>query len=318
MKMLIVLNAGTGVQDQAPDRPGQSRDHAFPLADAAVFYTAPAQQDPAIQVPQGQTTWQIKVQSIHAETVLDILTERFGGYDLYLFPAGVFGDEIAVRFAARMNGSALANVAVFEAGTHKVCCKKPVYSGYMQATFELDRFPVCLSLSPKAMPPLQGNGPPTGQVREVDETGRALPGHILKQAIEARPSSGDLDAADFLVVGGNGMENRAGAEALKKEADDLGAAFGVSRPAAMGGFAPMHRLIGVSGTFASPRICIAAGVSGAPAFFSGIENSGMIIALNTDSTAPIISKADLAVIGDYRPVMAELARIAREDNAQDC
>ena len=71
----------------------------------------------------------------------------------------------------------------------------------------------------------------------------------------------------------------------------------------------MHRLIGVSGTIARPEVCIAAGVSGAGAFYAGIEKSKFIIAINNDPQPRIVKAADVAVIDDYKAVMEELLKL---------
>ena len=54
---------------------------------------------------------------------------------------------------------------------------------------------------------------------------------------------------------------------------------------------------------------IMAGVSGSAAFYAGIEKAKTIVAINTDIRAPIIKASDVAVIDDYKAVMAELAKI---------
>jgi electron transfer flavoprotein alpha subunit len=77
----------------------------------------------------------------------------------------------------------------------------------------------------------------------------------------------------------------------------------------MSAWTPMHRMIGVSGAMTKPEVCIVAGVSGAAAFYAGIEKSKTIVAINTDIRAPIIKASDVAVIDDYKAVMAELAKI---------
>jgi electron transfer flavoprotein alpha subunit len=92
-----------------------------------------------------------------------------------------------------------------------------------------------------------------------------------------------------------------------------GGEVGVSRPAAMNAWAPMERLIGVSGAMVAPEICITAGVSGAAAFYSGIEKSRFIVAVNTDEKAPIMKKADVAIVDDFVPVLEALGKKLEED-----
>ena len=85
----------------------------------------------------------------------------------------------------------------------------------------------------------------------------------------------------------------------------------VSRPAAMNAWKPMNRLIGVSGAMVGPEVCITAGVSGAAAFYAGIEKSKFIVAINTDEKAPIMKMADVAIVDDFLPIMEELNNICK-------
>ena len=106
--------------------------------------------------------------------------------------------------------------------------------------------------------------------------------------------------AKFLLIGGNGMKNKADAQYLKQIADTIGAEFGVSRPVAMSARASLHRLVGVSGSMTKADVCIVAGASGAAAFYAGIEKSKFIVAINTDIRAPINKTSDVTIIDDYK------------------
>ena len=108
-----------------------------------------------------------------------------------------------------------------------------------------------------------------------------------------QPSTGDLADSRFLVVAGLGAGNREGVERIAAAARRMGAAFSVSRPVAMNAWAPMDRLIGVSGTRSAPELCIVVGASGAPALYWGIENAAFIVAIDPDKLAPIVRNADL-------------------------
>ena len=123
-----------------------------------------------------------------------------------------------------------------------------------------------------------------------------------------------LEAARLLIVGGRGLESKENVKGLKALADAVGAEFGISRPVALNAWGPMHWLVGVSGAIAKPEICIAAGVSGAAAFYAGIEKSNIIIAINSDPHARIIKAADVVIIDDYKAVMDELMKIVKPNN----
>jgi len=129
------------------------------------------------------------------------------------------------------------------------------------------------------------------------------------------PPTGDLETARFLVVAGRGAGSPQGVERLAAAARRMGAVFGVTRPVAMNAWAPMDRLIGVSGTRAAPAVCIVAGASGAPAFLWGIERAGFIAAVDSDEHAAIVAEADVAVIDDGIAVVEALADLAAKEPA---
>jgi len=108
-----------------------------------------------------------------------------------------------------------------------------------------------------------------------------------------------------------------GTARVEAAARRMGAAFGVTRPVAMNAWAPMDRLIGVSGTRSAPALCIVAGASGAPALYWGIEKAALIVAIDVDEQAPIVNNADAAVIDDSVAVIEELAEVVATARARD-
>ena len=106
-------------------------------------------------------------------------------------------------------------------------------------------------------------------------------------------------------------------ERIAAAARRMGAALGVTRPVAINAWAPMDRLIGLSGTRTAPALCIVVGASGAPAFHWGIEKAELIVALNPDEHAPIVGHADAAVLDDGVAVIEELSQIIAAKRESD-
>ncbi len=123
------------------------------------------------------------------------------------------------------------------------------------------------------------------------------------------PSQIALEEADLIVSGGNGVRNVPTLEALART---LGAAVGASRVAVDDGRFTRDKQIGATGKTVAARGYIAVGISGAVQHLQGIKDCQHVIAVNRDSGAPIIGRADLSVIGDAEEVMqALLVRIAQ-------
>jgi len=261
----------------------------------------------------------VRIDRYHPESILDALAriEYSDDADLYLFPSGFAGSEIAVRWAFRQKGSSLVQVKHIDCTRDRVIAKKTAYVDHVLATFRLDRRPFCLSPARGCVDRLPIRARDNLVVTEHDFTG-------LNKGIRAHDfhwipveHAKHFENPRFLIVGGRGLQNKENVQFLKNMADAVGAEFGISRAVALNAWGPMHRLIGVSGTIAKPEICIAAGVSGAAAFYAGIEKSKFIIAINTDPLARIIKSSDVVVIDDYKTVMAELLKFFTFDGANE-
>lgn len=257
----------------------------------------------------------IRIKEFETDTVLSFLEELESPApaDLYLFSGDYGGSELAVRFACRLGGSSLAAVEDLELNGEEINCSKSVYNGFMRGTFRLSEKPYCLSVS-RGMATSDLMRPPgVKTLSETDLTERKWPEYILERRIEKAESVNKLKAANFILAAGRGVKSKDNLIMLQQNAAKLGAELGVSRPVAMNGWAPLNKLIGASGTLASPKLCIATAVSGSPAFYIGIEKSKRIIAINTDLDAPMIEGADLAIIDHYEPVIDQLVRLVEKD-----
>jgi len=83
----------------------------------------------------------------------------------------------------------------------------------------------------------------------------------------------------------------------------------------MNAWAPLDRLVGVSGNRVAPAVCLTAGASGAPAFLWGIERARFIAAVDTDEHAAIVTEADVAVLDDGVAVLEALAGLVAGEPA---
>lgn len=242
------------------------------------------------------------------EKILQVLEELTSQEDWVLFDSGYAAEELAARLAQRKQGVSALKVQELAVREEQLYCTKMVYSNHMMGTFQIRRLPCCISFAPggteKTVP--QNGEEPVIQERFV-QTG--LEGYQLEETQE----EGGLEQTRFLLAAGRGAGSRKQVEELGRIALSIGAEFGVSRPAAMSAWAPMDRLIGVSGALTKPKICIAAGASGAPAFYAGIEKSEFIVGINTDEHAELMKKSDVAVIGDCVEVLQALKQVIRED-----
>jgi electron transfer flavoprotein alpha subunit len=232
---------------------------------------------------------------------------------LLLFAGGAAGTEMATRVACRVGGAVLTDALSIEARPSLLVGRKSVYSNHLVGRFELSEHPWCVSIHAG----WNDERPPAGLEHRVlsdsDETDGAGSAPFEDVELVATPPSGNLAESRFLVVAGYGAGGREHADRIAAAARRMGAAFGVTRPVAMNAWAPMDRLVGVSGVRAAPELCIVVGASGAPAFSWGIEKAGFIVAVNPDAQAPIVRNADVALLDDGVTIIEELAQIVDAD-----
>ncbi len=137
---------------------------------------------------------------------------------------------------------------------------------------------------------------------------------VLVQAAEStdRRSGVSLANARVVVGGGRGVGGPEGFAVLEELAGLLGGAVGVSRVVTSQGWRPHKQQVGQTGTKITPELYLACGISGAIQHMAGCQGAKTIVAINTDAGAPIVAKADYAVIGDLHEVLPALIAALKE------
>ena len=133
-------------------------------------------------------------------------------------------------------------------------------------------------------------------------------GDLAVQATQSQEVSTGVSLATARVVvgGGRGVGGPEGFTALEELASLLGGVVGVSRVVTSAGWRPHRQQVGQTGTKISPELYLACGISGAIQHMAGCLNARHLIAVNTDPDAPIIARAEYAVIADLHELIPAL------------
>ncbi|HIW97825.1 MAG TPA: electron transfer flavoprotein subunit alpha/FixB family protein [Candidatus Tidjanibacter gallistercoris] len=135
---------------------------------------------------------------------------------------------------------------------------------------------------------------------------------IIDRHIEERGI--DIKSAPVIVAGGYGMGSKENFAMLYELADLLGGEVGASRAAVDAGFADHARQVGQTGVTVRPKLYIACGISGQIQHTAGMDQSSIVIAINTDPEAPINKFADYVITGNATEVVPKMIKFYKQNS----
>lgn len=256
----------------------------------------------------GAQTWLVRDNAVNlADTALvaGILHKAAGRLEasIILLASNRRGKELAGRLAQKLDAGCLTDVNSLQAAGGKTECKRNSLGGAAIATQQIESEYQVIAVSPRAYAAAAaGDG---GSVQELVIEPAASPVKL----VASRNKAGDvvdIEAADVLVVVGQGMEKE-DMMFVERMAARLGAEIACSKPIATDKkWLPEDRVIGLSGKKCKPRLAVILGVSGQVQFTVGIRDAQTIIAVNNDENAYILQMADYAMIADLKTVLPQL------------
>jgi electron transfer flavoprotein alpha subunit len=259
-----------------------------------------------------------------ADGVIDVVAGRvtavgqpdFGPIDVIVGPGTERSNDLMARVAARLGQPFAANCLSVEPGDQFRILRQR-WAGSLIEDCILDAHQKLLTVAPNTVsiaPPIGSSEPRHETI--VPEIGKSdLVVHVISREPAER---GGISLADAKVVvgGGRGVGSGPGFADLEELAGLLGGAVGGSRVVTSAGWRPHADQIGQTGLRIAPDIYIACGISGAIQHIVGCKAAKLILAINTDEEAPIMSVADYAVIGDLHAVVPAIsAEIRRRSGA---
>ena len=135
---------------------------------------------------------------------------------------------------------------------------------------------------------------------------------VLDHHVEA--AKHNLKASPIVVAGGYGMGSKEGFDMLFELAKVLHGEVGASRAAVDAGFCDTDRQIGQTGVTVHPKVYIACGISGQIQHIAGMQDSKIIISVNSDPDAPINRIADYVIVGTVEEVVPKLIKYYKQNS----
>lgn len=216
------------------------------------------------------------------------------------------GMDLAAALSVRRDQPLVAYALNVAVDGDAVVATSQLYGGkiYAESVIEGDGI---VSVLAGACPADAGRVDGSPSVETVDAPASLGSGR-LRFAGLVQPEGGDVDITshDVLVAVGRGLQSDENLPMAEELAAALGGAVCASRPIVDNKWLPKTRQVGKSGLKVKPKIYVALGISGAPEHIEGMKDAELIIAVNTDETAPIFEYAHYGTTEDLFDVVPAL------------
>ena len=230
--------------------------------------------------------------------------------EIVLFGATSIGRDLAPRLAARIHTGLTADCTglAIDEETRLLRMTRPAFGGNLMATIVCQDYrPQMATVRPGVMTPMENDNDRKGEVimEDVGLTDADMNVKIIEVAKEEKKKL-DITEARVLVSGGRGLGGPEGFDLLAELAEAMEGEISSSRASVDAGWIEKARQVGQTGKTVRPDIYFALGISGAIQHLAGMEESGLIIAINKSDSAPIFDVADLGIVGDLNKVLPKL------------
>ncbi|HTT54895.1 MAG TPA: electron transfer flavoprotein subunit alpha/FixB family protein [Streptosporangiaceae bacterium] len=224
------------------------------------------------------------------------------------------GHEVLAHLGALTGQPVAANcISAVPAAGGTLAVSRQRWAGLLIEDAVLDGLPALLTVATDAVPPVPAEVPVADPGVHVHEPDLAPADLLVRAEVSAAQGGGaSLATARVVVGGGRGVGGPDGFAPLEELAGLLGGVVGVSRVVTSEGWRPHTQQVGQTGTKITPELYLACGISGAIQHMAGCASAKHIVAVNTDPGAPILSRADYAVIGDLAEVIPALIAAIKE------
>ena len=262
----------------------------------------------------------------HAAVVCGIFKEEQP--QIALFGATPVGRDLGPRVSSTLHSGLTADCTSLEIGSHTDVKSgkeykdllyqiRPAFGGNIIATIiNPDHRPQMATVREGVMKKEKAKTPGKGIVKKVDPKKYVNDADFVVRIIDRQLEERKINikGAPVIVAGGYGMGSKENFDLLFELADVLGAEVGASRAAVDAGMAEHGRQVGQTGVTVRPKLYIACGISGQIRHTAGMDQSSMIISINTDPDAPINKIADYAITGDVTEVIPKMIKYYKQNS----
>lgn len=238
------------------------------------------------------------------------------------------GRDLGPRVSSALHSGLTADCTALEIGSHTdpktkkeyenlLMQIRPAFGGNIVATIvNPENRPQMATVRPGVMRKEIADPDYKGEVIDLDVEKYTKPEDFVVDIIDRHvaKSKVNLGGASIIVAGGYGVGSKENFELLQQLADTLGAEVGASRAAVDAGWVDHDRQIGQTGVTVRPKLYIACGISGQIQHIAGMQDSSIIISVNSDPNAPINAIADYVITGTIEDVLPKLIKYYKKNS----
>ena len=241
-----------------------------------------------------------------AENISNAILKTTGTYDYIVSCSTKFGSNVLPRIASNYDASPVTDIIDIIDGDTFI---RPMYAGNALSKVKNNDSIKCLSIRTTAFDKcVEEDNSNKATITELEVDATTSIEHVQSNVSE-NTGRAELTSASIVISGGRGMKNGENFKLLDDLATKFGnniTAIGASRAAVDAGYVPNDLQVGQTGKVVAPNLYLAVGISGAIQHLSGMKDSKVIVAINSDKEAPIFNVADYGLVDDLFKVVPEL------------
>jgi electron transfer flavoprotein alpha subunit len=229
--------------------------------------------------------------------------------EIFLFGATRLGRSLGPRVAVSLDTGLTADCTGLDVDEQGSLIQiRPAFTGNLIAHITTMTRPQMATIRYKIMQKRERDPSRKGEIIKKDVE---LVDSLLTILSEERFSGVNIAEADVIVAGGRGLKRAEDFCILSNLAELCGGVIGSSRPLVDDGWIGREHQVGFSGNTVKPKLYIACGVSGSAQHLAGMRESDIIVAINTDPSAPIFRVADYGIVADLYEIVPKLMNEVR-------
>lgn len=262
----------------------------------------------------------------HSSIVIDLFKKEKP--QIALFGATCIGRDLAPRVSSALHSGLTADCTSLEIGNHHdnklskdyenlLYQIRPAFGGNIIATIvNPECRPQMATVREGVMKKQTVGTHYKGEVKMIDTNSILNDSDFVVKIIERHVEGHKLNikGAQIIVSGGYGVGSKENFSMLYELAEVLGGEVGASRAAVDGGFCERTRQIGQTGVTVRPKLYIACGISGQVQHTAGMQDSSIIISINSDKNAPINKIADYTIVGNINEVLPKMIKYYKQNS----